>query len=286
MTDSDAYIQRLLEANPLREPVLRSAIQSLQLPLGSRGLDVGCGIGLQDLLLAEAVGCEGHVTGLDVLPEFLAFGEKLAEQAGLSERITFREGDMNHLPFAEDTFDWAWSADCIGYPAGELSSLLRELVRVVRPGGNVIILAWSSQQVLPGYPLLEAQLNASCSAYLPFLKGKRPELHFLRGLRWFQEAGLEQVRAQTFVGDVQSPLSAGERTALISLFEMLWAEPQLDEASEDWKEIQRLCMPESANFILDQPGYYAFFSYTMFRGRVPGGGHHADVFSEGSQDRY
>jgi len=139
----------------------------------------------------------------------------------------------------------------------------------VKPGGSIILLAWSSQQLLPGYPLLESQLNATCSAYLPFLKGKSPELHFLQALRWFQGVGLEEVKAQTFVGDVQSPLSDGERTALISLFEMLWAEPQPDVSSEDWKEYQRLCKPKSANFILDQPGYYAFFTYSMFRGKAP-----------------
>ena len=54
MTETDAYIQRLLEANPLREPLLRSAIQALQLPGGSHELDVGCGIGLQELLLADS----------------------------------------------------------------------------------------------------------------------------------------------------------------------------------------------------------------------------------------
>src|SRR5215208_115289 len=193
MKETNTYIQRLLEANPLREPVLCAAIRALQLPAGSRGLDVGCGIGLQELLLAEAVGPEGHVTGMDILPEFLVFGEGLARQAGLAERITFREGDMNQLPFTDNSFDWAWSADCVGYPAGELVPLLRELMRVVKPGGSIMILAWSSQQVLPGYPVLEAQLNANCSSYLPFLKGKSPELHFPRALHRFCQAGLEEV---------------------------------------------------------------------------------------------
>jgi len=174
---------------------------------------------------------------------------------------------MSCLPFAEGTFDWVWSADCIGYPAGELMPLLEELVRVVRPGGSVIILAWSSQQVLPGYPLLEARLNATCSSYLALLKGKRPEMHFVRALRWFREVGLEEVQAQTFVGEVQFPLGQGERAALISLFEMLWE--QHEAAPEDWKECQRLCAPSSPDFILDQPGYYAFFTYSLFRGKVP-----------------
>lgn len=107
MSDSDLTIQRLLEANPLRELVLRSAVQALELPPGSHGLDVGCGIGLQALLLADAVGPEGHVTGIDISPELLAFGEKLAGQAGLSGRITLREADALRLPFGDDSLDWA-----------------------------------------------------------------------------------------------------------------------------------------------------------------------------------
>jgi demethylmenaquinone methyltransferase/2-methoxy-6-polyprenyl-1,4-benzoquinol methylase len=269
MTDHDAYIQRLLEANPLREPVLRSAIQALQLPAGSRGLDIGCGIGLQELLLAEAIGSAGHVTGMDILPEFLTYGEDLARQAGLSERITFREGDMNRLPFEADSFDWAWSADCVGYPAGELSPVLQEMLRVVRPGGSIILLAWSSQQVLPGYPVLEARLNATCSSYLPFLKDKRPDQNFLQASRWLQEVGLEDIQAQTLVRTVQAPLPPGNRAGLISLLDMLWGQPQPEVSPEDRKEYQRLCAPGSSDFILDIPGYYAFFTYSRFRARVP-----------------
>ena len=269
MTDTQAYIQRLLEANPLREPVLRAAVQALQLPPGSHGLDVGCGVGLQTLLLADALGAAGHVTGVDILPELLEFGGQLVEKAGFAERITFREGDMSQLPFAENTFDWAWSADCVGYPAGELAPLLQELRRVVKPGGQIVLLAWSSQQVLPGYPLLEAQLNATCSSYAPYLKGKDPQQNFLRALRSFQETGFEEIRAQTFVGTAQAPLGLGERAALTSLFEMLWGQPQPEVAAEDWQDYQRLCQPGSADFILDIPDYYAFVTYSMFRGKVP-----------------
>ena len=269
MSDSDLTFQRLVEANPLREPVLRSAVQALELPPGSRGLDVGCGIGLQALLLADAVGAGGHVTGVDISPELLAFGEELAEQAGLAGRITFREADALRLPFGDDSFDWAWSADCIGYPLGELTPFLAELMRVVRPGGRIAILAWSSQQLLPGRPLLEARLNATCSAYIPYLQGTNPEAHFLRALRWFREAGLEDIQARTLVGDARSPLIEGVRAGLTSLFEMLWGERQPGVASEDWEAFQRLCQPGSAEFILDIPDYYAFFTYTLFEGKAP-----------------
>jgi ubiquinone/menaquinone biosynthesis C-methylase UbiE len=267
--DTNIYIQRLLEANPLREPVLRSIVQSLQLPSGSQGLDAGCGIGLQTLLLTDAIGAGGQITGIDILPELLAYGTDMVAKMGLSERITFREADVSHLPFEDYHFDWAWSADCIGYPAGELRPLLEELMRVVKPGGDIILLGWSSQQLLPGYPLLEARLNATCSGYIPFLKEKSPDMNFMRAIHCFRTAGLEEIKAQTFLGEVQSPLTSGERTALISLFDMLWGSPQPETSPEDWRQYQQLCIPESLDFILDIPDYYAFFTYSMFRGRVP-----------------
>jgi demethylmenaquinone methyltransferase/2-methoxy-6-polyprenyl-1,4-benzoquinol methylase len=69
--------------NPLVEPVIRSAIQALQLPPGSRGLDVGCSIGLQTVMLADAVGPAGHITGLDRSPELPVYGGEIVERAGL-----------------------------------------------------------------------------------------------------------------------------------------------------------------------------------------------------------
>ncbi|GAG01114.1 unnamed protein product, partial [marine sediment metagenome] len=191
-----------------------------------------------------------------------------AEKSSLSEHVSFQQGDVNSLPFDDDTFDWAWSANCVGYHPAEPLPLLRELTRVVKPGGSVAILAWSSQQLLPGYPLLEARLNATSAGIAPFVKGKRPELHFLRALGWFREAGLEEPMAQTFVGDAHAPLSDDMRGALMALLEMRWPGVQSEVTPEDWAEYQRLCQPESPGFILDLPDYYAFFTYSMFRGKV------------------
>jgi ubiquinone/menaquinone biosynthesis C-methylase UbiE len=266
--DMDAYAQRLAVSNPLSEAVIPSAIRALQLPSGSRGLDAGCGIGLQALLLAEAVGPAGHVTGLDLSPQFLVQAREIAEKAGLSERISFQQGDVSRLPFDDDTFDWVWSANCVGYHPAEPLPLLRELARVAKPGGSVAILAWSSQQLLPGYPLLEARLNATSSGIAPFTKGKRPESHFLRALGWFREADLEEPTARTFVGDAHAPLSDDMRSALVSLLGMRWPGVQSEVTPEDWAQYQRLSEPESPDFILDLPDYYAFFTYSMFQGKV------------------
>lgn len=262
----DAQIKSLEEANPLREPILRAIITALQFPPGSQGLDIGCGIGLQTTLLAEATGPAGRVTGLDISPGLLAYARTRVQSMAGADRITFREGDMRSLPFPDNSFDWAWSVDCAGYPAGDLLPVLKEIARVVRPGGRVAILAWTSQQVLPGHTLLEARLNAACSAYAPFFQGISPAAYYPRALRWFSEAGLTDAVARTFVRDIQAPLGTEQRTALFSLFEMLWTESMAAEA--DRLEYQRLCRAESPDCILNLPEYYAFFTYTVFSGRV------------------
>jgi hypothetical protein len=93
----------------------------------------------------------------------------------------------------------------------------------------------------------------------------------LRTLGWFRDAGLEDPTAQTFVGDASAPLGNGIRDALIALFEMRWPGVQSELTGEDWAEYQRLCQPESPDFILNLPDYYAFFTYSMFSGVVAKG---------------
>jgi len=268
VSDIDYFVQMAYVSNPLREPILRSAIQALQFPLGSRGLDAGCGIGLQALLLAERVGPAGHITGLDLSPELMVYAKNIVKKAGVSERISFRQGDINTLSFDDDTFDWAWSVDCVGYAPIEPLPMVKELVRVVKPGGSVAILAWSYEKLLPGYPLLEARLNATSAGIAPFVKGKKPESHFLRALGWFRDAGLEECTARTFAGDAHAPLTDDLRSALTALFQMRWPGVESELGQEDREEYQRLCLPESPDFILNHTDYYTFFTYSMFHGKV------------------
>ncbi|MGD9047303.1 MAG: class I SAM-dependent methyltransferase, partial [Anaerolineae bacterium] len=183
--------------------------------------------------MAEAVGPAGHITGLDLSSELLAYAEDVVKKAGLSERISFREGDVNDLPFDDDVFDWAWSVDLVGYAPIEPLPLVQELARVVRPGGSVAILAWSSEHLLPGYPVLEAKLKGTTAGIAPFVKGMEPESHFLRALGWFRDAGLKERTARTFAGDAQAPLTDDVRSALTALFEMRWPGVDSELRKED-----------------------------------------------------
>ena len=176
MSDTETYIRQLRESYPLREPILREVIDALEFSPGSRGLDVGCGIGQPAVLLAEAVGPTGHVTGLDQSSEFLRHAEDLVMKSGLTDRISFQQGDVHYLPFEDEEFDWVWSVDCVGYPGvGDPPLLVKVLARMVRPGGKVAILTWTSQKLLPGYLLLEARLNVTSATIVQHMKAKKPE---------------------------------------------------------------------------------------------------------------
>ena len=268
---SESYVDLLVQMQVLHERPIRAAIQALQPPRGSRGLDAGCGIGLQAVLLTRAAGPSGHVIGLDNCHEHLLQASRIVKQAGLSARFASEEADVRRLPFRDGCFDWVWSADCVGYgPPLDPPHTIKELARVVKPGGTVAILAWSSQTLLPGYPALEAHLSAASSGIAPFSAGERPEAHFLRALGSFRDAGLEDLSVYTFCGDLHAPLTAEVRRAVTLLLGMRWSGVEPELSPEDLAEYQRLCLPESPDFVVDHPDYYAFFTYSMFRGRTAG----------------
>ena len=266
MYSAEKYLEKLESSNLLREPVIRTVVDSLQLPPDSKGLDAGCGTGFYTLMLAEAAGVRGHVTGLDVEEKFLARGRSMASKSGLKERVSFIKGDIRKLPFEERLFDWVFCMDLVGYFKSDPVLLLKELARIVKPGGTIYILNWSSQMLLPGYPLLEARLNVTSLGIAPFDAKMKPELHHMRALEWFKLAGLSETRVQTFVGDINPPFSKKKRKALVDLYEMRWGEDNPELSEEDRLEYKRLCSGDSPDCILDIPGYYGFFTYSLFQG--------------------
>jgi len=265
--DVKTYMQSLLVTDPLREPETRCIIKALELPIISHGLDVGCGIGTQAIMLAESVGSYGHITGLDIRQEFIEYAREVAKNKGLSEQISFEEGDFNNLPFDDNTFDWAWSCDCVGYNPSDPIIPLRELARVVKPNGSVIVLFYSSEQLLPGYPVLEAHLKATSLGIAPFSRGDNPESHCFHALGWLQMVGLEEVQAQTFTNTVHAPLTDEIREALAALIDMRWSGGESELSQEDRRLYQRLTNPDSPDFILNLPDYYAFYTHSLFRGK-------------------
>ena len=258
MTEKTAMYECLTE---FREPLLRPLIRGLNLPPGSRGLDAGCAVGRITRWLSEAAAPDGRVTGLDLSEEFIAYAEKTIRAPGLD----FIQADYRSLPYDECTFDWIWSADAL-WPAENPGGILKEFNRVLRPGGTLILLYWSSQKLLPGYPLLEARLNTTSSATAPYREEMNPEHHIFNGRLWLRQAGFRSLSAATFPGDISAPFGGNDRKALNYLFAMLWEESVDEMTAADRKKYRRLCLPGSPESVLNNVDYYGFYTYTVLKG--------------------
>ena len=113
-----------------------------QLPPGGRALDVCCGTGDLALLLARHVGPRGQVVGVDISEEMLEVARRKVATAGLEGRVRFALGNAEELGLPEAAFDGA----TIGFGIRNTvhpSAALREIHRVLRPGGRLAVLEFS-----------------------------------------------------------------------------------------------------------------------------------------------
>jgi demethylmenaquinone methyltransferase / 2-methoxy-6-polyprenyl-1,4-benzoquinol methylase len=115
----------------------RAAVQLSKARLGQRVLDCATGTGDLALAFKRAVGPDGEVVGTDFCAEMLASAAPKARRAGLDVR--FQVADALALPFADDSFDIASIAFGIRN-VDDPVLCLREMARVVRPGGRVVVL--------------------------------------------------------------------------------------------------------------------------------------------------
>ncbi len=268
-TSGRAYAERLHNASLLTGPAIKQAIDVMALPPGSRGLDAGCGVGLHAIWLAEKAG-EARVVGVDLSEENLAVARENVAASGVSDRIELERHNVLELDFPNDSFDWAWSADLLyPLPAMEHPLGLRELARVVRPGGKIGVAFWSSQQLLAGHPLLETRLHEAHTARNPYLGRIEPALHFLRARGWMREVGLSDIETRTFVSEIVGPIEGSKREALAFWLDMFYGDLKGSVDANDWTDYLWFADPVSASFIGDEPDYYGFITYTLFLGTVP-----------------
>ncbi|MDQ1724909.1 MAG: hypothetical protein QOG52_1937 [Frankiaceae bacterium] len=104
-------------------------------------LDVGCGIGGPGMALVVNHGAR-RVVGVDVQPTLLDLARARALAAGLADRLSYEVLEPGGpLPFDDDTFDVVFSKDALIHVA-EKATMFSEMLRVVRPGGRLLVSDW------------------------------------------------------------------------------------------------------------------------------------------------
>ena len=122
------FDKRYNSPNPLRRYAHRAQWESVaaQVPAGAHVLDAGCGEGVLSAMLA-AKGCT--VTGIDISAPNIERAKALAKEMGVLDRTTFLEGDAEHLPFPDKSFDVVVSCHVLEH-LPDFDAGLKEIRRV------------------------------------------------------------------------------------------------------------------------------------------------------------
>jgi SAM-dependent methyltransferase len=149
-------------------PAYRAAIAEAGIRRGGYVIDVGCGTGRALPSLREAVGPAGAVIGIDLTPEMLDVAHAASAAAGAALVLA----DARSLPLPDAWVDAVFAAGLVNH-LPDRDAGLRELARVTRPGGLLVLFHPSGRAALaarhgralsPDEPLAHAPLSASTTA--------------------------------------------------------------------------------------------------------------------------
>jgi SAM-dependent methyltransferase len=187
-------------------------VKSLGITKGLKVLDLGCGDGTTALPEAK-LGAD--VLGVDIASNLVEAGNKRAKEAGITN-CKFQEGDASDLHDLKDhTFDLVVSMFGAMF-APKPFDVAKEMVRVTRPGGRIVMGNW-----IPGDPTLVAQILKISAAYSP-----PPPEGFVSPVMWglennvterFESAGVPKARI-SFVRDTYTFNLPGAPVALVEAF--------------------------------------------------------------------
>jgi SAM-dependent methyltransferase len=166
---------------------------------GERVLDIGCGTGIVARLAAARVGDTGSVVGLDLNEGMLAVASRIAPD------VEWRQGDAASLPFPDDSFDVVLSQFALMFFT-DRDRAIREMGRVVRPGGRILVAVWEGLDRNPTFDslsrLAEARFGDEVASVLraPFTLGDPDPL-----LAAFRQAGAADASARTIPHTARFP---------------------------------------------------------------------------------
>ena len=143
------------------EPWALTLVKTLHLQSGERVLDVACGTGFVARQAAASVGAAGTVIGVDINAGMLATA-KAATPSSTALTIDWREADVSALPFPDGSFDIALCQQGLQFFPDRLGAL-REIRRVLVPGGRIGLSVWGSIEENPYFLAVEVAIRRHVS---------------------------------------------------------------------------------------------------------------------------
>jgi ubiquinone/menaquinone biosynthesis C-methylase UbiE len=186
-------------------------VERLGLARGAQVLDLPCGSGASALPAAEAVGPEGLVVAVDLADALLGLARAKAQAAGFSN-IRFVQADMRDTGLPDESFD---AVVCVFgvFFVPDRQALMRELWRMVRPGGTLAVTCWGPHVLEPG-----------ATAFWDAVAAVRPDL--VRGFNpWDDLVSVDQLVELYASGGIE-----GARAELVEAAQALRSE-------DDWWDV-------------------------------------------------
>jgi ubiquinone/menaquinone biosynthesis C-methylase UbiE len=166
---------------------------------GERVLDIACGTGLIARLAAERVGRTGNVTGLDLNPGMLSFAASITSpDPATSAPITWREASATNMPLPDAAFDVVYCQLGLQF-FPDRPAAMREMYRVLVPGGRLGLMVWQGIQYSPAFGALAAALARHVSTEAagimraPFGLAEAEQLRALVAAEGFRDIAIQSV---------------------------------------------------------------------------------------------
>lgn len=235
---------------------LHRLIADLPLYPGDRVLDLACGEGVYTLPLAAKVAPGGEVIGVDTDSSQLEQARIHANKSGWGRSIAFHRVDLQGLPFSDNRFDLVWCAQPLD-TLPDVYTTLRELRRVLRPGGRIalfeqgilddLVLPWPDQLAIA---IDQAQARAVGE------QSKRDEERGEFDLcSVLLDIGFANCVVTPYTITRRAPLPASERSFFADYFETIASHlaQQIDADHQDL--IDELFDPRAKTYLLDQQDF-------------------------------
>lgn len=174
-------------------------------------MDIGCGIGGVDVLLAREYGAKS-VTGIDIEEPLVIRGRARAEREGLADRLSFRLVEPGPFPFPDASFDAVFSKDSMIH-IPDKAALFAEVLRVLRPGGLFLASDWMQTAAGPGSPEMATFVEASGLSFAMGITDELPatlesagfaDIRLVDRNPWYREEARNELARMR--GDLRRPL--------------------------------------------------------------------------------